>query len=413
MSIFVIACIGLVLLSGLFLLTPLRFSAQDDDQEAANLDWYRQRESELAAESFNKADGEALAEDARLRLLEEHPGRADVVAVPAGDRRFAGWLLLPVIAVLAAWLYYRLGGFSDVLLSERIQTLSEQSPATEVATVMADIEKRLQQRPDNLHYRLMLGHYFMGQEDFGRAAAFFSALAQRVPEDAQVLAYAAQSSYLAANRVLDSDSQHLAEQALAIDPGQRTALGLLGMVAFERGHYRGAIDYWQRLRQTEQPGSPGDQMIADIIERAHIRLKEGESVLDNSPERINSPEPGSDEQSAISFGVTVQVSLPAQASVDPGDTVFVFARRAGSDNRMPIAVQRLSAASLPFTVRLDDSRAMAGQKLSSAGQIEVVVQLSPSGQPGESNASWLGKSAAINPGFDEEILHIELSPHKG
>jgi cytochrome c-type biogenesis protein CcmH len=138
-------------------------------------------------------------------------------------------------------------------------------------------------------------------------------------------------------------------------------------------------------------------MIAGVVERAREKLGQGgESSV--QPE-IGTP---------VSAGVTVHVSLPEGVSIDASDTVFVLARAANSNSRMPIAVQRLSGADLPLTLRLDDSSSMAGQKLSEAESIVVIVQVSPDGKPGEANATWLGNGGPVKPTIDTEPLSIEL-----
>jgi cytochrome c-type biogenesis protein CcmH len=399
---FILACAGLVLLSGLFFLFPSRRRRAADDPAQANLQWYRLRQAELAA-----SGDAALDQDARLRLLEDRQAQRDTdsgMSLPEGSR-FPGWLLLPLVGLAAAGLYYLLGAAPDVVIKQRLETLDATASPTEVYAVMAAIEQRSAQRPDNLHYRALLGRYYMGSEDYAEAATTYTALAEAAPGDAQALAYAAQARYLAAGRVLDDESQHLAERALAIDPHQRTALGLLGMVAFEQGQYRAAIQYWERLRATESPGSESDRMIAGVIDQARARLGD-ESGASEAAVEVAAVD-------AAGAGVTVRVSLPAGAAVDPDDTVFVLARNPDSGSRMPIAVQRLRAAQLPMTLRLDDRNSMAGQKLSASESVVVVVQVSPSGQPGEDNASWLGRAGPLQPSDSSEPLLIELSPRRG
>ncbi len=92
------------------------------------------------------------------------------------------------------------------------------------------------------------------------------------------------------------------------------------------------------------------------------------------------------------------------------DTVFILARNAASDSRMPIAVQRLQAGQLPVTLRLDDSNSMAGQKLSATESVLVVVQVSPTGTPGEAGATWLGQAGPLAPSADLSPLQILLQP---
>lgn len=402
MTTFILACAGLVLLSGLFFLFPRqRPGGADADLQQANLEWYRLRQAELEREGNDN-----LREDAQLRLLEDEqsgqPGQATATTV-AASRPFRAWWLLPVITVASSALYYQLGAAPDVMIGKQLQTLDPNSTPQTMRALMAAIEERAAQRPDNLEYTALLGRFYMGQQDYSSAARTYGALAQEVPGDAQTLAYAAQAEYLASGRQLSDLARLRAEQALAINPHQRTALGLLGMALFEQQQYRAAINYWERLLASEPPGSEGAQMIAGVIATARQRL--GADANPGEPVAVASSAPAVD-----GAGVTVRVSLPEDAGVNPGDTVFVLARSADSDSRMPIAVQRLQAGQLPLTLRLDDSNSMAGQALSSTPSVMVFVQVSPDGRPGEANASWLGKVGPLAPSTDGEPFEIQLQP---
>jgi cytochrome c-type biogenesis protein CcmH len=370
-----------------------------EDTSSANLAWYRLRRDELLAEG-----GEDLQGDIELRLLEDDAQAEADTAGPVGVQSFPRWALLPIISLAAAALYYQLGAAPDVLIGKQLKDITETSPPEQMQALLQAIEKRSAQRPDNLHYTALLGRFYMGQQDYNRAAKLYGGLALAAPGDAQALAYAAQAEYLAANRVLDSRAQMFAEQALAIDPHQRTALGLLGMASFEQQQYRAAIEYWQRLLAMEAEGSEGANMIASVIERAREKLGDAGEDVASSAEAIQS------ETGVATVGVSVRVAFPGGADIAPDDTVFVLARGANSSSRMPVAVQRLQASQLPITIRLDDSKSMAGQKLSAMESIVVVVQVSPEGRPGEANASWLGRAGPLAPSLDMEPLEIELMP---
>jgi len=406
LTLFILACAGLVLLSGLFYLMPSRRTGgADADLERANVEWYRLRQQELAAEG-----AEALQDDARLRLLEdEQQARA---AAPVPERQsFPVWVLLPLVAVMSSGFYYVLGGAPDVMISQQLQSLDDQSTPEQMQALMDAVEARSAQRPENLDYVALLGRYYMGREDYSRAAQTYASLAREVPEDAYALASAAQAEYLAAGRQLSSQARLRAEQALAIDPHQRTALGLLGMASFEQQQYRAAMDYWQRLLAVETPGSEGAKMITGVIEMARQRLVDAGEIPPQAAPAVAQAEAGAAGGPAASeAGVTVEVSLPDGASVAATDTVFVLARNAASDSRMPIAVQRLQAGQLPVTLRLDDSNSMAGQKLSATESVLVVVQVSPTGTPGEANATWLGQAGPLAPSTDLSPRQILLQP---
>ena len=405
MTLLYLACGALLAFSALFYLKPSRrlSDAADEDLARANLEWFRLRQQELAEEG-----NDSLAADARLRLLEDEQGHQSEQGIAISDARFPVWVLVPIVAVFSIGLYFQLGAAADVEITRQLQSLDDNSTPEQMEALMLVIEARAEQRPENLHYVAMLGRYYMGLQDYSRAASAYDELTAFAPEDAAALAYAAQARYLAAGRQLDDSARMRAEQALAIDPHQRTALGLLGMASYEQGQYRAAIEYWQRLVAMEPPGSETYQMISGVIASAREKLG------DTPPATVTAM-PGEHETVAAieGLGVTVSVELPAGASVGPGDTVFVLARNAESESRMPIAVQRLRGADLPLTLRLDDSKSMAGQKLSQTASVLVVVQVSPDGRPGEANASWLGQAGPLAPSETGEVVNITLSAASG
>jgi cytochrome c-type biogenesis protein CcmH len=393
----ILACVGLVLLSSLFfLLRPMRPGATEEDLDQANLEWFRRRQAELLEESDT-----VLAEDARLRLLEDEHLRTESQSAPT--QSFPAWVLLPMLALLASALYYLLGAAPDVMIAGQLQGMRPDMPPQAMRELIQAVEERSEQRPENLHYLALLGRYYIGQEDYKRAATTYDALIDEIPADAQALANSAQAEYLAADRTLTARARLRAEQALAVDPHQRTALGLLGMASFEQQQYRAAIDYWQRLLVLEQVDSESAQMIAGVIEAAREQLAaQDPATADSGAETA----PG--EPEVASVGISVHVPVPPGVEIAATDTVFVLARNADANSRMPIAVQRLTGAQLPVTLRLDDSNSMAGQKLSQTPSVIVAVQVSPEGRPGESNARWLGQIGPVSPALEKEPLEIQL-----
>ena len=393
---FILACIGLVLLSGLFYLIPPRVRpAATAGRSEPNLAWYRLREQELAESGESE-----LLQDVQLRLLEDVPAGSTDSAVEHGS--FPRWVLLPLVAVASFALYYKLGAAPDVDISRQLKALDQQTSPEQMQAFMQTLETRSRERPDNLHYRSLLGRFYMNQNDFRRAAQTYAELAREAPDE-QTLAYAAQAQYLADDRKLSDKAKMLAEQALSLNPHQRTALGLLGMASFEQGQYRAAISYWERLIAMEPEGSESSVMIQGIIERAKVKLGEmGAGVAETAVAESATAVEG--------VGVTVRVSAPVGEQVGASSTVFILARAANSDSRMPIAVTRLQGSDLPVVLRLDDSSSMAGQKLSEAESIVVVVQVSPDGRPGEANATWLGSAGPIAPSLDQQAIEIELRP---
>jgi cytochrome c-type biogenesis protein CcmH len=378
----------------------VRSGGAEADLDRANLQWFQLRQAELTEEG-----NDALLDDARLRLLEDEQQRhaAHMTLVQS----FPVWTLLPLVALLSGGLYYFLGAAPDVVIAQQLRSMQADTPPEQMRSLIRDVEERSAQRPDNLHYAALLGRYYMGQGDYAQAAQSYGVLVEAEPEDAQALAYAAQAEYLAGGRTLNKNARLRAEQALAADPHQRTALGLLGMASFEEKQYQAAIEYWQRLLVMESPDSESGQMITQVIETARQRLAETDPEAAVSSAMVTSQE----TKMTTGLGVTVRVSVPADADIGPADTVFILARNADSDSRMPIAVQRLTGAQLPVTLRLDDSNSMAGQKISLAPSVIVAVQVSPDGRPGEDNARWLGQIGPLAPSVDDAPRDIVLEPN--
>lgn len=368
-------------------------------QGESNLDWLALRQGELS--DVVGEDREALSRDAELRILDESSGAESEQVLPnsgtfAGGRR--GVLLLIAVVVIAPiLLYFNLGAIEDVRIADALEGMQDASPA-EVQRLLSDIEERSAAKPGNVEYLSLLGEYYTAQNAHVRALEIYEQLLLEFPESAELLARAAQAEYLKGERQLTDRARRRAEAALAINPEQRSALGTLGMAAFEAGQYAQALQYWEQLLAFEAPGTPGYQMLTTIIAEARTRggLADAPAVL------------AIEAEPSLSVGVTVTVAMPE--GVTAQGTVFVIARPSGGAQRMPTAAVRRSASELPFSVRLDDTSSMAGQKISALSLIDVEVQLSETGQPGRANASWLANAANIEPTEDAKIqLVLEVA----
>ena len=368
-------------------------------QGESNLDWLALRQGEL--NDVVGEDRQALSRDAELRILDESSGAESEQVLPNGGT-FAGGrrgvlLLIAVVVIAPILLYFNLGAIEDVRIAEALEGMQDASPA-EVQRLLSDIEERSAAKPGNVEYLSLLGEYYTAQNAHVRALEIYEQLLLEFPESAELLARAAQAEYLKGERQLTDRARRRAEAALAINPEQRSALGTLGMAAFEAGQYARALQYWEQLLAFEAPGTPGYQMLTTIIAEARTRggLADAPAVL------------AIEAEPSLSVGVTVAVAMPE--GVTAQGTVFVIARPSGGAQRMPTAAVRRSASELPFAVRLDDTSSMAGQKISALSLIDVEVQLSETGQPGRANASWLANAANIEPTEDAKIqLVLEVA----
>ena len=346
-----------------------------------NEDWLRLRQRELVGE----AETAQLREEAALRLLEDQVGDVPPEISSRPSYSGPGQLAAVVIVAVSAWLLYRvLGGWEDVQIAEQLGRI-EQSQPEDVLALIDRIAVRAEARPENADYALLLGEYYLSSNEPAEALRYYDRLIDAGATAPEILGKAAQSEFLSSGRVLSRRARLRAEQALAVDPMQAAALATMGMAAFEEADYRQAIVYWQRLRELEPPGSPGYDMLGQIIERARQEL--GEPL----------PEP------VVTAGVEVEVSLSGGQTLPADAVLFVLARPEGAEAGMPIAVVRQTPSSWPLTVRLDDRASMAGQQISSFSAVSIEVQVSANGQPGRDNALAWSARASVPVGFGEPV----------
>lgn len=366
-----------------------RRSASGEDP----LDWLALREQELGELS----EQPELVEDAKLRVVEEISQQAR----PAADRverRFGGlgpWFLGLAIAAGAGAVYLVLGALPDMDLARRMAALNEDN-LDQIPTLIRDIEKRAQVRPKNSDYLTLLAQYYAGSQEYGKALNAYEKLLQMMPENPEFLASAAQAEFMVSQRNLSPVGIRRAESALAVDPNQRTALGTLGMWAFESGRYAEAISYWERLQKLEAPESPGYTMMEQVLAEARQRLPAEQVKPLAGTESAEVAEDASDV--GVGVGVGVDVINAGDLDLAPETPVFIFARGSGSASRMPLAVVKSQLSALAQTVYLTDAQSMAGQLISATPAVDVEVQVSPSGRPGRDNALWIGASTNIAPG---------------
>ncbi len=350
--------------SALFLIAlPRRW--QRSVVSESNADWLRLRQRELAESAPE------LREEAALRIIDD--GSApDTVQDGLRPHYVMKYQLLGLVALFAliASLYFKLGSFEDVGIAEALETLDGASP-DEISALIQRIQRRAAQRPDNTDYSLLLAEYHLSVNEPLASLPYFDRLIDAGATSPDILGKAAQAEFLSADRQLSARARSRAEQALALDPMAAAALATLGMAAFEEADFAAAIRYWEALRSLESEGSPGYQMLTQVIERARTEMGNPEPVAEVSP------------------GLLISVSVADALKVDAAPTVFVFARPEQQQGGMPIAVVRRVVTEWPLLVSLDDRNSMAGQKLSSFNAVAVEVQLSANGQPGRDNSlAW-------------------------
>lgn len=375
------------------LLAPwfLRSAARVDRRDAV-IDFAKTRlaeiESDFQGGAISAEEYHQLTLEQQRRLLQEvDRSSAQEIGVSATlHSHNRGRMLLIVFALIApifaGVFYFYSGSWADW----RIQQLLEQS-AQEVQAgndnretlekLRAALESNLTQHDDkDGRRRFMLAQLDMEFQRYSAAAEQFGLILKKFPDDANIAAQYAQALYLASNRQLTSEVVSQAQRALQLDPNQTTALGLLGIAAFERKDFAQAVTHWRHLLRLLSPNSASRSMIEQGIRQAEQQL---------GPDGLPGPK----------FVVSVTISNALSQARPIGGTLFVFAK-AVNGPPMPLAVARLDSSKLPLEVTLDNSMAMApGMDLSSAKQVQIFARITASGQVRGEAGDVEGSSAVL------------------
>lgn len=339
------------------------------DRTGLNIGLYEERVAELDAQRESGDLTTAQYDDAldeAGKLLLEDTAKADEARRPL--RRGAPWILVVsalALPLLSVSLYLSWGNPAGVALLREMQ----HSPAPDdLAGYVDRMERITEVQPENGEVWYMLGRAYMAEQRPDKSIDAFSQSLQRLGERPEVLAQLAQARFFANNNSLDSDAVAALDRALELDPREPTALGLLGIAAFESGEYAGAIGYWERLKAGMPPDSDGAKAIQGGIDRARDRLESGD-VGQVSSDAI--------EQTHVS----VQVQLDEKLVDQLADNAVVFiSARDPNGPPMPLFAKRLSKAQLPTQVTLSDDHALMPNVTMESGQaLQLSARVSENG----------------------------------
>lgn len=391
---------GLLLLVALaFLLIPVlrgRRAQREEDRTALNVALYQERIGELegqqAAGTLSVAQFQAAKAEAARELLADTEG-----AESARTSKLGKWVPLlaaVLVPVLAVSLYWHWGALDKV---EMVQN-GPQAPRT-VEEMAARLEQAVKDQPDSAEAWYYLGRTYMSEERVADAIKAFERAVEIAGRQPELLGQLAQAKYFAGDKKWTAELEQLTDEALKANPDEVTSLGLRGIAGFEDKRFADAVTYWSRLAALLPANDPSRSAIEGGIARARSQLPADQQVA-------QVPEQPAAAESGATLKVRVQLAPELQAKVQPGDSVFVFAR-AASGPPMPLAVKRLTVADLPAEVSLADSDAMMPQlKLSNFPQVILQARISRAGNA--KAGEWIGRSQPLaSNSTDQQQLTID------
>ncbi|PTS95260.1 c-type cytochrome biogenesis protein CcmI [Pseudomonas sp. HMWF006] len=375
---------GLLLLVALsFLLIPVlreRRAQREEDRTALNVALYQERVAELQSQQAEGVLDAGQMDSGRAEAARELLADTEGVAAPRVSKLGKPLPLLAavLVPVLGLGLYLHFGAADKVELTREFA----QAPQS-MEEMTQRLERAVAAQPDSAEGLYFLGRTYMAQERPADAAKMFERAANLAGRQPELLGQWAQAQYFADGKKWSAKIQALTDEALKADPKEVTSLGLLGIAAFEGERYQEAIDYWNRLLAQLPPDDNSRAALQGGIKRAAERLEASGGKVAQAPIAAK----------AALLKVSVDLSSELRSKVQPGDSVFIFAR-ATSGPPAPLAAKRLTVADLPVTVELGDADAMMPQlKLSNFPEVQLVARISRAGQP--TAGEWVGRSGPL------------------
>jgi cytochrome c-type biogenesis protein CcmH len=250
--------------------------------------------------------------------------------------------------------------------------------------LIAMINKRVEQRPNNIYYWTILAQEAVSRGDMSAAANYFAESVRIEPRESYLLGQYAQALFFAAGNRFSESVVTALDNAFAVDSSNQTVLGLKGIQAFERKDYKLAITFWQGAAQQLDPSSNDWQALQNGINKARNLI--GDVV-------------------EVQLAVALSIDKNIQYSAD--QLVFVAVVEADGPP-MPIAARKLVAGQLPTEILLSDNDVlMAGRSLSTAGKVRVVARLSSSGTATPQAGDWQAISDIIE--IAEKPIKLQLN----
>lgn len=365
---------------------------------------YREKLAELdaqhAAGDFTDGERDALALEYQRQFLVDNAGLADT-ATGRERGRWVFLLLAVLLPLFAAGVYLRIGAADELalrdLLDRRMALLGGAAPGEAVqaldAEILADLHRLARSKSDRPVYPVLLARLYQDRGDFAAAVDHYRAAVALLPEDGALHGEYAQALFFAAGNRMTAEVEAATVKAHSLNPDDQTALGLMGIAAYQASRYREAIGHWRQALGQLHPGSPSRTALLAGIQSAEAKLKAA------------GEDPGADG----GVSLMVDVELDAGFEVPADTTVFIYAR-AWQGSPMPLAIKRLTRGELPARITLDESLAMnPAMTLASVPEVEVVARVSFAGTAAAAPGDIEGSLGPVKPGADAEPLSLVMA----
>ncbi len=278
---------------------------------------------------------------------------------------------------------------------------TEQSQSTagpNVAAMVAKLEKRLREDPNDLGGWLMLGRSYLTLNRLDDAIVAYDHARQLDAKSPDAAMGLGEAVSLRAGGEITAQAAQLFEDALVYAPGNPQALLYGGFAAVERGDRALARQRWEALKALNPPPQIAQMLDARIAElgppgAASDSGGGGERASAGTSALPSGTSASAEDLSAAEVTVKISIAPALKSRLVSEAPLFVFAREPGSQGP-PLAAKRLTSHDIGTQVHLSPADSMLpGRAIKSGQRVSVTARVSFSGRPVPSAGDLYGELA--------------------
>lgn len=267
-------------------------------RSGSDLAVYRDQLEEIGRDRAAGLIGEREAEAARVEVSRRLIGAADAApAAPAEGadrrRRIAAIAALVLLPLGAAGLYLQLGAPALPGMPHGARQDTQQPQQPSMAELVARVEARLEQHPEEGRGWEVLAPIYLGLGRFADAVKARRNALQLLGPTAERMAGLGEALTAEANGVVTADAKAAFEQALAQNDQSFKARYFLGLAAEQDGRREEAATTWRNLIAASPPDAPWLELVRQSLQRVDPNAA-------NAPTAKPAPGPDPDDVAAAS-----------------------------------------------------------------------------------------------------------------
>jgi len=290
----------------------------------------------------------------------------------------------------------------------QVETAAAAAASPEVAAMVAKLEKRMQDEPNDIKGWLMLGRSYLTLNRLDDAVnAYDHAEQLGQGKDLEALLGLGESLSLRAGGDITPQVAKLFEAAVALAPDDPKALLYGGFAAAVRGDAAVARSRWLAVKALNPP--------PQVIEMLDQRIAELGPAAGGAPAMAGAAPAVSGAAPAVANGGTATIRLsiaPALKSrLKSGVPLFVFAREPGQGGP-PLAVKRLGIDAIGTEIQLSAADSMMpGRAITQGQKVSITARVAFSGQPLPASGDLQGEiSYAVGHDGVRDLVIDQVAP---